>query len=139
MCTRATRIGGIAVGVGTILFAAIAAVPIASSRAAEMEVQIEPCSFAPPRPIPDTKSGGATRSWARLVTKGWIALHRPDGEIVYIRIDQIVLVTSAKDTGAAERARSKIQLLNGHSDVRESVEEVVQSIDNDISVAKEGM
>ena len=26
MCTRATRIGGIAVGVGTILFAAIAAV-----------------------------------------------------------------------------------------------------------------
>jgi hypothetical protein len=34
-------------------------------------------------------------------------LHRPDGEVVYIKVDQIVLVMSAKDTGAAERARSK--------------------------------
>jgi hypothetical protein len=38
---------------------------------------------------------------------------------------------SAKDTGAAERARSMVQLLNGRSDVRESVEEVMQIIEND--------
>ena len=46
---------------------------------------------------------------------------------------------SAKDTGAAERARTKLQLLNGHSDVRESVEEVMQAIDNDFTLAKEGI
>ena len=66
-------------------------------------------------------------------------MHRPDGEIVYIRLDQIVFVMSAKDTGAAERARTKLQLLNGHSDVRESVEEVMQAIDNDFTLAKEGI
>jgi hypothetical protein len=59
-------------------------------------------------------------------------LHRPDGEVVYIKLDQIVFVMSAKDTGAAERARSMVQLLNGHSDVRESVEGVMQIIENDV-------
>jgi hypothetical protein len=58
-------------------------------------------------------------------------LHRPDGEAVYIKLDQIVFVMSSKDTGASERARSIVQLLNGHSDVRESVEEVMQIIEND--------
>jgi hypothetical protein len=51
---------------------------------------------------------------------------------------QIVFVMSAKDTGAAERARSKVQLLNGHSDVRESVKEVMQTIENDGLLAKDG-
>jgi hypothetical protein len=65
-------------------------------------------------------------------------LHRPDGEVVYVKVDQIVFVMSAKDTGAAERARSKVQLLNGHSDVRESVEEVMQTIENEGLLAKDG-
>ena len=65
-------------------------------------------------------------------------MHRPDGEVVYIKVDQIVFVMSAKDTGAAERARAKLQLLNGHSDVRETVEEVMQAIESDGSLAKDG-
>jgi hypothetical protein len=44
---------------------------------------------------------------------------------------------TAKDTGAAERAHSMVQLLNGHSDVRESVEEVMQIIENDGLLAKD--
>jgi hypothetical protein len=64
-------------------------------------------------------------------------LHRPDGELVYIKLDQIVFVMSAKDTGAAERACSMVQLLNGHSDVRESVEEVMHIIENDGLLAKD--
>jgi hypothetical protein len=63
--------------------------------------------------------------------RGWTALHRPDGEVVYIKLDQVVFVMTAKDTGAAERAHSMVQLLSGHSDVRESVEEVMQIIEND--------
>jgi hypothetical protein len=53
-------------------------------------------------------------------------LHRPDGDVVYIKLDQIVFVMCAKNTGADQRAQSKVLLLNGHSDVRESVEEVMQ-------------
>jgi hypothetical protein len=64
-------------------------------------------------------------------------LHRPDGEVVYIKLDQVVLVMTAKDTGAAERAHSMVQLLSGHSDVRESVEEVMQIIENDGLLAKD--
>ena len=37
----------------------------------------------------------------------------------------------------SQRARSKVQLLNGHSDVRESVEEVMQTIENDGLLAKD--
>jgi hypothetical protein len=44
---------------------------------------------------------------------------------------------SAKDTGAAERARSMVQRLNGHTDVRESVEGVMQIIENDGLLAKD--
>jgi len=44
----------------------------------------------------------------------------------------------AKNTGADQRVHSKIQLLNGHSDVRESVEEVMQIIENDRLLAKDG-
>jgi uncharacterized protein YlzI (FlbEa/FlbD family) len=65
-------------------------------------------------------------------------LHRPDGEIVYIKLEQIVFVMNAKNTGADQRVHSKIQLLNGHSDVRESVEEVMQIIENDRLLAKDG-
>jgi hypothetical protein len=65
-------------------------------------------------------------------SSNWVVLHRPDGEIVHIRTDQIVFVTSAV-AGAAKRAHSKIQLLNGYSDVHESVEEVMQAIQTDAS------
>jgi hypothetical protein len=55
--------------------------------------------------------------------------HAPGRPILHL-----VSSSLAKDTGAAERARSKIQLLNGHSDVRESVEEVMQAIESDASI-----
>src|SRR6266478_4401555 len=95
-------------------------------------------SIAWAAPTPDATSGRTLRSYARRGAKGWIALHRPDGDLVYIKLDQIVFLMSAKDTGAAERARSMVQLLNGHSDVRESVEEVMETIESDSLLAKDG-
>jgi len=83
-------------------------------------------------------SGKTFRSAAQRGPKGWIALHRPDGDLVYIKLDQIVFVMCAKNTGADQRAHSKLLLLNGHSDVRESVEEVMQAIENDSLLAKGG-
>jgi hypothetical protein len=75
-------------------------------------------------------SSDAVCSPRRAGAKDWIRLHRPDGEVVHIRADQIVFVTSTPGTGADKRAHSKVQLLNGFSDVRESVEEVMQAIRN---------
>jgi hypothetical protein len=112
--------------VPSLAFTAAIAVALASAQAAEPQAQIDSFAFWPQR-LTDATSGKTLRSSARRGSKGWIALHRPDGEVVYIKVDQIVFVMSAKDTGAAERARSKVQLLNGHSDVRESVEEVMQT------------
>jgi hypothetical protein len=63
--------------------------------------------------------------------KGWIGLHRPDGEVVRIKTDQIVFVMSAANTGADKRSLSRIQLLNGFADVRENVDEVMLAIKND--------
>jgi hypothetical protein len=112
------------------------AIPPASAQAPDAQAQIDSFVFAPKRLTPDA-SGKTFRSAAQRGPKGWIALHRPDGDVVYIKLDQIVFVMSAKDTGAAERARSMVQLLNGHSDVRESVEEVMQIIENDGLLAKD--
>jgi hypothetical protein len=72
---------------------------------------------------------------SRIRTKGWIELHRPDGEVVHIKVDQIVFVMSATNTGANKRAQSKVQLVNGFTDVLESVDEVMQFIKEDDSVA----
>jgi hypothetical protein len=77
-------------------------------------------------------SGSAACSPRGAGTNDWLVLHRPDGEIVYLRTDQIVFVTSAV-AGAANRAHSKVQLLNGFADVRESVEEVMRAIQTDAS------
>jgi hypothetical protein len=74
--------------------------------------------FAPP----------AAHSSSRIKTTAWIHLHRVDGEIVYINLDHIVFVTSAKNTGGNERAKSRIQLVNGFSDVLETVDHVMKSI-----------
>ena len=63
--------------------------------------------------------------------KGWIGLHRPEGEVVRINTDQIVFVMSAENTGADKRALSRIQLLNGFADMRENVAEVMLAIKND--------
>ena len=130
--------GCIAVTLALVIVIVAAAVGSASAQATDVQVQINGLNFAPHRLIADRTSGEALPSFARHGPKGWIALHRPDGEVVYIKIDQIVFVMSAKDTGASERARSKIQLLNGHSDVRESVEEVMEAIESDVSIAKDG-
>ena len=64
--------------------------------------------------------------------KGWIGLHRPDGEVVRIKTGQIVFVMSAANTGADKRSLSRVQLLNGFADVRENVEEVMLAIQNDV-------
>jgi hypothetical protein len=72
---------------------------------------------------------------SRARTKGWIELHRPDGEVVHIKVDQIVFVMSATNTGANKRAQSKVQLVNGFTDVLESVDEVMQFINEDDSIA----
>ena len=71
-------------------------------------------------------------------TKGWIELHRPDGEVVLIKVDQMVFVMSATNTGAHERARSKIQLLNGSIDVLENIDVVTQVISSDSALPSYG-
>jgi len=84
------------------------------------------------------ESGGTSEkdcSSSRTGMKGWIELHRPDGEIVRINTAQIVFVMSATNTGADKRARSKIQLLNGSIDVLESIDEVSQALKTNDSVS----
>jgi hypothetical protein len=130
--------GCIAGSFAVVIVIVAAAVRSAWAQAADVRVRNDSLHFAPHRLIADGASVNALRSFARRRAKGWIGLHRADGEVVYIKIDQIVFVTSAKDTGATERARSKIQLLNGYSDVRESVEEVMQAIESEVSIAKDG-
>ena len=76
-------------------------------------------------------SGSSGYASSRAGTRGWIGLHRPDGEIIRIKTDQIVYVMSAANTGADKRALSRIQLLNGFADVRENVDEVMLAIKND--------
>ena len=137
MRTRARHVGCSAVAFVAVVFTAAIAIAPASVQAADARAQIDSFAFAPQRLTPDATSGKALHSHARRGTKGWIALHRPDGEVVYIKLDQIVFVMSAKDTGSADRARSMVQLLNGHSHVRESVEEVMQIIENDGLLAKD--
>ena len=48
----------------------------------------------------------AIYSLSRIRTKGWIELHRPDGEVVHIQVDQIVLVMRPQ-TQARTSARSQ--------------------------------
>jgi hypothetical protein len=60
--------------------------------------------------------------------EGWIQLHRPDGDVVHIKIDHIVFVMNAANLGADRRAQAKLQLVNGFCDVRESVDEIMQLI-----------
>jgi hypothetical protein len=59
---------------------------------------------------------------------------RPDGEVVHIQVDQIVLVMSATNASANKRAQSRVQLANGFADVLESVDEVMQAIMKDDSI-----
>jgi hypothetical protein len=129
---RARRIGYSGAAFATVVSAVIA-VPAASAQFAEVQLQTDNFAFAPQRPPPDA-DGKTLPSSVRRGTKGWIALHRPDGEVLYIKVDQIVFVMTAKATGAAERSRSKIQLLNGYTDVRESVEDVMQAIDDEVTL-----
>src|ERR1700753_2334687 len=105
--------GCIAGRCAVVIVIAAAAVPSASAQAADVRVRNDRMHFALRRLIADGTSVNALRSYARRGAKGWILLHRADGELVYIKIDQIVFVTSAKGTGATERAHSKIQTLTG--------------------------
>ena len=83
-------------------------------------------------------SGDAISSARGVAMQGWIALHRPDGETVRIKANQIVFIMTTTGTGAANRARSKLQLMNGFIDVRESIEEVMQIIQLDESPVRYG-
>jgi hypothetical protein len=75
-----------------------------------------------------------------LRMKGWIGLHRPDGELVHINIDQIVFVMSAANIGANTLARARVQTANGFADVLESVDEVMRAIkDGDSIVGLQGI
>jgi hypothetical protein len=76
----------------------------------------------------------AIYSLSTIRIKGWIELHRPDGEVVHIQVDQIVLVMSATNASANKRVQSRIQLANGFADVLESVDEVMQAIKDDDSI-----
>jgi hypothetical protein len=79
----------------------------------------------------------AIYSLSRIRTKGWIELHRPDGEVVHIKVDQVVFVMSATNTGANKPAQSKVQMVNGYADVLESVDEVMRSIKENDLVAQQ--
>ena len=137
MRTTARHMGCSAAAFVAVAFTAAIAIPPTSAQATDPQARIDSFAFAPQRLPPDASPGKTLRLSTRHGTKGWIELDRPDGEVVYIKLDQIVFVMSAKGTGADERAQSKVQLLNGHSDVRESVEEVMQIIESDGLVAKD--
>jgi hypothetical protein len=81
------------------------------------------------------RASGKDCASSRTGMKGWIELHRPDGEIVRINVPQIVFIMSATNTGADKRARSKIQLLNGSIDVLESIDEVSQALKTNDAVS----
>jgi hypothetical protein len=76
----------------------------------------------------------AAHSSCRIRTRGWIQLHRLDGEVAHINVDQIVFVANAKNTGGNDRAKSRVQLVNGFSDVLETVDEVMHLIKEDDSL-----
>jgi hypothetical protein len=135
---KLSRIADVALLSLLVLEAVFVTAGIASAQAADAQAQTDSFVSAPQQPNPDATSGRTLHSTAPRGAKGWIALHRPDGEVVYIKLEQIVFVMSAKNTGADQRVHSKIQLLNGHSDVRDSVEEVMQIIENDRLLAKDG-
>jgi hypothetical protein len=71
----------------------------------------------------------STAVLARAGGGAWIQLHRPDGDVVHVRTDQIVFVMSTStSSGSDKRAQTKLQLVNGFCDVRESVDEVMQLV-----------
>jgi hypothetical protein len=127
----------VAAAFATTVLAAAVTFPGLSAQVADAAVEIDQFTFPPQRVA--VKAGATSdRTVCPLGgarKKGWVELHRPDGEAVHIKVDQIVFVMSAAGTAAAERAHSKIQLLNGFTDVRESVEEVMQAIQNNDSLA----
>jgi hypothetical protein len=97
--------------------AAVVALVVGAAMLPHQEVLASDCSAA----------GYSTKAGM----KGWMGLHRPDGEVVRIKTGQIVFVMSAANTGADKRSLSRIQLLNGFADVRENVDEVMLAIKND--------
>jgi hypothetical protein len=76
-------------------------------------------------------SGKAVSSSSPSAMRGWLDLHRPDGEVVHVKANQIIFVTSAAGTGAYTCAQSRLQLVNEFIGVRESVEEMMRVIQVD--------
>jgi hypothetical protein len=105
----------------TVLTALLAGAMMLSSRA----VFAHDCYNAGPSNAASTPRGDEM--------KGWIDLHRPDGETVRIKASHIIFMMSTAGTGASERAKAKLQLMNGFIDVRESIDEVMRIIQSDES------
>src|SRR5262245_11068114 len=63
-----------------VLVTAWIAIPPASVQVADAQAQIDSLVFAPQRLAPDA-SAKTFRSAAQRALKGWIALHRPDGDV----------------------------------------------------------
>jgi len=107
----------------TAAAASFFALIIGATLLTEQELLAHDCSGS----VPFTSGHSSSRSGM----KGWVSLHRPDGEVVRIKVEQIVFVMSAAKTGANSLALSRIQLLNGFVDVREDVDGVMLVISND--------
>jgi hypothetical protein len=98
MRTSARHISCSAAAFVAVASTATFAIPPASAQAADVRAPIDSFGVAPQRLTPDATSGKTLRSSARRGTKGWTALHRPDGEVVYFKLDQVVFVITPKDT-----------------------------------------
>jgi hypothetical protein len=101
MRTSARHMGCSAAAFVAVAFTAAIAIPPASAQAADAQAQINSFGVAPQRLTSDATSGKTLRSSARRGTKGWIALHRPDGEFVYGNLEQYPL---SAISALAERA-----------------------------------
>jgi hypothetical protein len=112
----------------------VAAAPVALLAGALMFLNLDAFAYE----CPVGGSGKGISSSSRFAIRGWIDLHRPDGEVVRVKANQIIFVTSAAGTGALTCAQSRLQLMNGFVDERENIEEVMRIIQVDESSEQNG-
>jgi hypothetical protein len=86
MRTRARHMDCSPAAFVAVAFTAAITISPASAQAADVQARIDSLGVAPQR-----LTRGAER-------RGWTALHRPDGEVVYIKLDQVVFVMTAKES-----------------------------------------
>ena len=81
-----------------VAFTAAITISPASAQAADVQAQIDSLGVAPQRLTPDATSGKHFARTRGAERRGWTALHRPDGEVAYIKLDQVVFVMTAKES-----------------------------------------